>query len=692
MMTNHKMELALTQTFQRSLTKLDNVSQAHVNEALLKVQKGYESIHIHSLEGVPFVSLGINRNAMRIICRRDGDLLIMLHVGLHDPAYEWAKRHKIIKIGKFVRLMRTKIEDEAIDTTAEETTTGPLSAVPLKTFRHFGVESAAATVLRWVPDETSLLELLAFFREPLGEAILNLATDLDNLQQIVADYHDALKKIKEGASLHVDLKEAVKDPVNAENFVVSSSEAFLNSYLSGDFARWRVFLHPSQKRLTELNSKGAYKVTGGPGTGKTVVALHRARFLAEKVFKNDPRPILLTTFSRVLTYELQHSMKLLCQDKPELMSRFEIKTLTRVAQDLLSCADSPHTFLNKDVVSDCWRHALKSEVLGLDDKFYASEREHVIARQGAWTENQYFRASRAGRKGRLDRVKKRKVWEVIKAFEERLKHFGGGDTHTLAREATMLVASGQTTQPYAAVICDELQDVSASDLRLLAALVRDKESGKTWANGLFVVGDSYQSLYRQPVALSRCGIAITGRSSILKRNYRTTEGIRRAAIQAVKGVTFTQQEDELQGDLFSGYVSSRQGPAPEEFQFKTPEAEADWIADRAKEQGQLLILTRTNNWRNKLAEKLRTRGLRPKVLEGQDKLNSDDLLVLSTLHRSKGLEAPRVIIAGSHQLPQPWHGKGDSGEKSVWERQEKCLLYVGMTRARDWCAKTSVKR
>ena len=129
-----------------------------------------------------------------------------------------------------------------------------------------------------------------------------------------------------------------------------------------------------------------------------------------------------------------------------------------------------------------------------------------------------------------------------------------------------------------------------------------------------------------------------------------------------------------------------------ERRFASGEEEADWIVEQAHkvDAWPLLVLTRTNNWLEQLAGRLRTRGISPKLLGAHESISSEDELVLCSLHRSKGLEAPRVIIAGAQLIPRPWNGQGDAGDKLVWKRQEKCLLYVGMTRARDWCAKTGV--
>lgn len=690
------LELAFTQEYQRALLKLTPVQQDQVNRAILKLQKGLDAPRLHKLESLPFHAFGVNQNALRIICKREQGLLIILHVGAHDEAYRWASRHIVKQIGRYVRLIRTTTETApqvAVPNAAVKAPLGLLASVPDKTFRHFHLALPVVEILRKVPDETALIELLACFQPPLAAALLGLYTDPEDLGQIVRDFEAARQA--EVAAKSVSLRDALQAPVNSAAFWLAPTDsALLEQVLSRPLEAWRVFLHPSQKRLVTMHSRGAYKVTGGPGTGKSIVALHRTRYLLEKVFCGQPGKVLLTTFSRVLAGELRRALALLCIDQPALLDRIEVKTVTRVAQDVLSEGGLASSFLGDEVIDACWQEAMRLEGLGRSEVFYRAEREHVVARSGAWTGTQYLRAPRHGRGSRLDRVARRKIWRVIEAFEQALAARGGGDGARLARTATGLVTSGQVTSPYLAVVCDEHQDVSASDLRLMAALTRDTTTGQTRPNSLFLVGDRYQSLYRSPVVLSRCGIAIRGRSCILRRNYRTTEGIRRAAIDVVRGVRFDEEEEgsENSSAVLDNYTSLRGGPPPTRQRFDSPEEEADWIAEQSRSDAgwPLLVLTRTNRWRDALYDRLRARGVAPKRLDAHESLTSEDRVVLCSLHRSKGLEAPRVIIAGMQFIPRPWHGRGDPGDKLIWERQERCLLYVGMTRARDWCALTRV--
>jgi superfamily I DNA/RNA helicase len=481
------------------------------------------------------------------------------------------------------------------------------------------------------------------------------------------------------------------DIASAQVWLASPDAEAVKKALEGGLAAWRVFLHPSQRRIVRTDSKGALKVGGGPGTGKTIVALHRARWLAETAFAADlvDKPVLVTTFNSVLAKQLEPMLDELCADVPEVRKRIVVLSTTRVSQELLKQVGKPNRFLTE--VDDAWEQALVHDGAARGRRFYESERAHVLARHDAWTDKAYLEAPRTGRSTRLDRAARKEVWKVLSAFEAALAAQGGGDDIALARDATALLTTATLASPYSAIVCDEAQDLGAADLRLLAALSRDPATGTIRPNALTLCGDAYQRLYRAPVPLSACGIDVRGRAKNLKLNYRTTEAIRAAAVKLLSGKS-PEDADDTDATTLDGYRALRRGVPPEEHAFPTPEAEADWIASLAKPtkrgepvQGTLLVLARTNDWLDRLEKLLVARGRTPRRLGQNDLPSDDDPLVLCTLHRAKGLEAPRVVIAGRHLVPLKYPGGGDASDRASWDAKEIAALYVGMTRARDWC-------
>ncbi len=683
-------QIALTDGFQRARNQLDANMQKAVNEAVSKVQSGHGATHPHKLEGTAFVAFGVNRNAFRVICAREGQTLLLLHVGPHDAAYDWAERHRVAQVGEVVRVRRMVIETDtpAGLAPAEPDVPGPLHTVRDRVFARFKVGPHGAVGFRAIPDSEALFEVAEHLDPPLGEALLALSDDPDDVDAAYARFVGAQARPEAPT-----LAEAIHAPVNSATvWVPPPGEEALAAALEGELPAWRVFLHPSQRRLVTHRGKGALKVTGGPGTGKTVVALHRARWLATERFADDPRPVLITTFNATLARQLGEPLAQLTAETPALADRVAVVSLVAVAQQVLRAVGQPATLLVGEAVEAAWREALVHDTEGLGRAFYDAERSQVIARAGAWTATQYLKARRPGRP-RTDRPGRKRIWAVIDAFEQALLSAGGGDGIALAhRAAAAVLAHG--VRPWSAVVCDEAQDAGADELRLLAALSRGEDGGID-PDRLFLCGDGNQRLYAQPVTFASCGIEIRGRSKRLRLNYRTTEGIRAAAVRHVQGLPIdpVDADDHADGpprDPLTGYRSVRRGEAPVSRRFDDADGEADWIAELASDAADpLLVLAPTHRWLDGLAERLRARGLPVHTLTRQTVSLAPTGITLCTLHRAKGLEAPRVVLAGLGAGEPRWTARV-AIPKDQWARQQRCLLYVGMTRARDWCGLSTV--
>lgn len=694
------LEIAFAQTFQAAMRGLEFVQQAAVNEAIEKLQKGLGSVHLHALPPMPWVSFVVNRDAVRVICWREGSALVLAWVALHADAYRWAERHTPLQFGNVIRIRKTVIEDApAADATADGRTVappGPLADVRDKIFRAFAVSPGLATALRALPDDDALLELGERLDKPLAEALVSLATDPDGLDLIVARYHAA--RASAATAPPPTLAQAVKASMNAEQFWVAPPEQrAIEAALAGDSTTWRVFLHPAQKRLVTTKTSGPFLVTGGPGTGKTVVALHRARFLTEQFAATRARPVLVTTFSRILASLLESGLAIVCRGEEHLLERTTTLTLTGAAARVLELAREPAAVLLGDDIDAAWSEALTVDKLGLQRRFYEAERDDVVLAQEITTEERYLSAARAGRTERLDRTKRKEIWKLLTVFETALTKRGGDDPGGLARRATALLRAGTVESPFAAVVCDEVQDASRWQLRLLAALATQKGEALPGPDRLFLVGDGHQRLYEKPASLRSCGIEVRGRSARLRLNYRTTQGICAAALDALAGEELDVLEQEAHpndtaADVERGYRSLRAGARPTSHAFATADEEADFIATAigATKARPFLVLARTRSMLAALQDRLRARGVATTMLGDTDALPAGDHVVLATLHRSKGLEAPQVILAGMQEVPLRFPG-GSNEDKTLWARKERLLVYVGMTRARDGCLLTKVR-
>jgi hypothetical protein len=695
--------VGIAQTFQEALKKRPTHTHA-VMEAVRRLQEGHSGVHLHALEGVPWVAFNVNRDALRIVAARDGQSLLLAWVDTHDEAYSWAKRHKPLLVGHHIELVRVPVRDDAAAATSAVTPADvgadvpvcPLKDVRDRVFHRFGVDDEAAAVLRSL-SEAALLSLLSHFTPATGEALLGLASDPDDLEGIVAR-HEAARAATAATATPATLADAMASPQNTSRvWLLPDDVAAVEKALSAGEA-WQLFLHPSQRRLVDMAASGPVLVTGGPGTGKTVVALHRARALLRRRPPGETRPLLVTTFSRVLARQLEEGLRRLCADAPGLLEGVEVKTLTQAARDVVARAGQPSALLLDEDLDAAWAGALENDVAGRGRAFYELERRDVVLPQGIVDEAGYLKAKRAGRGARLDRAARVAIWRVLSAFEAGVRARGGDDATGLGARAIHALLGGAVPSPWWGVVCDEVQDASLVDLRLLSLV---------GGPNLFLVGDGHQRLYTRPVSLRAAGIEVRGRSVRLRLNYRTTQGICRAAVAVMDGVDLDTLDVEARADGASddavehggGYRSVRAGPLPERHVCADADAEADVVADviRASSMADgaapTLVLARTRAALSALQERLRVRGLTVALLG--DGVDSGDVggvpAVLATLHRAKGLEAPTVVLTAMQLVPQPHRGGADDDEgRALHARQERSLVYVGMTRARDRCVLTRV--
>ena len=287
-----------------------------------------------------------------------------------------------------------------------------------------------------------------------------------------------------------DFATALRRDETRSRFVVIDDDRELEEMFSAPLERWRVFLHPSQRRLVERDWNGPVRVLGGAGTGKTVVAMHRARWLARNLPEGER--ILFTTFTRNLAADIENNLRAICT--PEEMKRIEVVNLDRWVQRFLR--GRRYRFrLTFDRDGDAWREAMarKPGGLGLSDRFYNDEWEQVIQANGVTTREDYLRVARTGRGVRLNRAARTEIWPVFEEYRAQLAERGVTevpDCYRLARALLEQDRSGAEAAPsategtFTSVVVDEAQDMVAQAWRLIRSIV---PGGR---NDLFIVGDA----------------------------------------------------------------------------------------------------------------------------------------------------------------------------------------------------------
>ena len=465
-------------------------------------------------------------------------------------------------------------------------------------------------------------------------------------------------------------------------FVVVEDELELEAMLNAPLERWRVFLHPSQRRLVERDWNGPARVLGAAGTGKTVVAMHRARWLARNLPGRGR--ILFTTFTRNLAADIGHNLGAIC--KPEELARIDVTNLDRwVVRFLRGRRYEFRIVFGRD--DRAWQRALDLEPPDMDfaDGFYDDEREQVVQAHGVTSLDEYLRVSRVGRGSRLNRAARSKAWRVFEEYRTQLAERGLKEVDDAYRDAAVLLQNDPEALDYAAVIVDEGQDMGAQAYRLLRAIV------PAAANDLFVVGDGHQRIYgRNKVVLGRCGIDVRGRSRKLRLNYRTTEETRRWAARLLAGRAIDDLDCGSDDD--KGITSLTRGPEPLLRHFENRDEQSTFIVNYLKQiQAQdsslrgVCVVARTRRERDAIAATLGD--LAHVALEAGtvDSAEAEGVR-LATMHRVKGLEFDRVVMASINAdlvpLPAAIDARGDAVERESAETEERALVYVAATRAR----------
>ncbi|MGW2199988.1 UvrD-helicase domain-containing protein, partial [Streptosporangium sp. NPDC001682] len=449
------------------------------------------------------------------------------------------------------------------------------------------------------------------------------------------------------------------------------------------FALWKVYLHPAQHRVAYAAFGGPARVTGGPGTGKTVVALHRACHLAHQ----GAGPVLVTTFTSTLSASLEAGVRLLT-DSPEVRDRIDVRHVDQLSYQVFAERHGRVAILRDKEEKDIWRRIVKQLDAPFTETFLAEEWRHVVLAQQVTSAAEYLKAKREGRGRGLGSRQKAQVWQAVWEFEEELRRRRVWTYETICVEATRLLRE-RPERPYRHIVVDEAQDLHPVQWRLLRAAVSEGP------DDLFIAGDTHQRIYQSRVSLRELGIGVTGRSTRLTINYRTTAEILAWSLGMLRGERIDDMDGGLDAglDMVAGYRSQVHGRPPELRGFRTQKDELDALAGKVGEwldagvaPGEIGIAARSNMLSDSAITVLERAGIPARSLAKAP--DAEDAVRSGTMHRMKGLEFRCVAIIGlsEHQVPS------SSAVTSVQEdplthaqdlQRERCLVFVACTRARE---------
>lgn len=678
-------KVALSQDFLANLSKLPSATQSKILKWAIRFQSDPTA---SSINYEKFNSRDPNLRSVRIdldwrgiIFRSpDDDVFVLLYVDHHDAAYRWAENRKL-QINPVTGAMQLVVLDEVHETAVEP---GPAPSGKVIEPALFDSLSSKDLLSLGVPEE-QIPQIRA----------LRSDGDLDRIQGIlpVEAYEglflyaagDSLTQILQARETRVDLEVDTKDFVAAldkaetqSRFVVVSSDEELTKILNAPLAQWRVFLHPTQRKLAIGMRSGAMRVLGGAGTGKTVLAMHRAKWVAENATPDGER-VLFTTFTKNLAIDILENLRTLCPQSA--LDKIEVINLDAWVNSYLRSKRYEHRIVynRREEAMDAWQRAIATADTSLDlgDEFYEKEWEEIILGQGITSRDEYRAARRAGRGVVLNRAKRDAIWPVFEEYRMQLASRKLKEIDDAYRDAAVLLAREPHAQAYSAIIVDETQDFSSQALRLLRAIVPARP------NDLFFVGDGHQRIYKKNrAAMSRCGIDIRGRSRKLYLNYRTTEQIRKAAVALLEGV---EADDLDEGhDEVKRYKSLSRGPEPvietvaslEAVLPRCAELLADFVAGKQDSGHTACVIAPNRAIRDQARRFFHERGVPVHTIEANERDAQDSTkLRFSTMHRAKGLEFDQVLVIAQKSAL-------DSDDAD----QARKLAYVALTRAKKAAA------
>ena len=564
--------------------------------------------------------------------------------------------------------------------------------------------------------ESQLLDLASTARVAWqGEALLNLATGA-TIEEIREDFGLRPSQDVAAEPTDADLIEGLRTRAARSTFTWLESDEDLRRAIEGlSFAEWQLFLHPQQRALVERRANGPMRVSGGAGTGKTVIAVHRAVELAERDAAEGREPrILLTTYTRNLADDLRRQVAQLEPRLPFTEKLSEpgvmVSGLDRVARMILQQAGAKISPIAQEVIGqprgrvltypreNVWQEVLTlmgdelPEGLRSAD-FLESEYELIVLPQRVTTLKQYLRVRRPGRGVALDRSKRAAVWKAMERYRDRSADLGVTSfDEQLALAAAWLdhEAALGTPRPFRHVLVDEAQDLTPAHLQLLRALV---EPGP---DDLFLAEDSHQRIYGKKITLSHYGIQVRGRSRRLTRNYRTT----RQNLDVAFGILDPGTYEDMEGQAEEHhYVSPRSGPEPlllhatdraDELS-KAAELLTVWLEqDRDSEDSApetIAVLVRDRYQRDAVVNGLAQHGIEVRAVDREAAGRGRP--VVMTMHRAKGLEFRKVLLfdVSKNAIPRPLRDQQYSdADRDDALLRERSLLYVAATRARDQLA------
>lgn len=600
-------------------------------------------------------------------------ILIIFEEQTNTYIFQWIGKHN--DVSKYVRNKIIEIIDNSVQ--IYEIKPYVLSKAATKLFNNFsyeqllklGIPKNQLEMIKNINDKIDFYNLKDSFSEETYEC-LNFLLEGIPYDKLVSNIND-----KSNSNILIDKKILE----NSRSFYVVKGQEDLINVLNAPLEKWRVFLHPEQKKLVDKDFDGPVYVSGGAGTGKTVVAMHRAKYLLNK---NENYNVLFTTFTNNLKKDIEENLKKIIDF--EQIKRLDVFSVDSIILKYFKKKKPDYKIVYDDnYLLSLWDKAIENARVTLDfsSEFYFDEWRKIATTLDDLIYEKYLTMSRPERGTRLERNQRIDIWKVFEEYMSILNQNKERDIDFATYEARAFLKNEEDFL-YNCIIIDEGQDISTNSFKFLRAYM-----GKEHKNDMFIVGDSCQRIYDNKTELSRCGINVIDRCFTLDINYRTTEETRKFAYGLIEDVDFKNLDGT---EINSKCLSLTHGEKPFVKNFEKYNEQSEFLVKEINKLvanganfNDICIVARTENSINVIKNTLNEKNIRNFQITKENNSNENDNSVkLATMHRVKGLEFRYVFVISVNNGIMPMKNLNlDDFDKKDNESVEKSLLYVALTRA-----------
>lgn len=677
--------IIIAKSFLLSSQKLNKKESKATFSTIEKLTRGenLSALQIHDIENCKcdknFRSARVNKE-LRVIFLMQGDNYKLLYVDHHDDAYRWCdgKYSSKTDFGSEYMYDEIAFEEKANTNIMDENvffgSLKPLleeQGINKQEIMKLGIREIHAETILKINDEGRLLEYLDVFPEEQMEAIMDLASGEKKFEEV----YNSLLDVDENDNIidGIDQKDSKR------RYYLATTDELKYLMENDEFEKWKLFLHPSQKRIVDGFYNGPVLIEGGPGTGKTIVGIHRAVQLAQNVFKkSDNKKILICTFSKKLARIIRQKVDELL-NQHNMPSNIDVCGIDSYIYQLLR---DNNVSLNVDMNAfyELFKRIYYSEERTEPIEFYHYEYFEIIEKNHITTETEYLEVNRKGAGKPIRKTVRKEIWNFFEKIFMAKKEFKVYTFVDRAIELLNLIDSGSANLRYDAVIIDEAQDLEAIKLKAVCRSIKNTANG----NSLFILSDVNQRIFRLSTWKNDIGINVVGRTHYLKVNYRTTKQISDYARYQFKNANMINSHVKEYKSITSGNQPIIEG-------FENKSQQLKYILDKVKRyitvgypMYEIGIICPSNSHCHQVETILEINNIQTNLLTGENIPAKDKGVSICTTSGVKGLEFSVVIVFEYKDIGQYKMSYFSKPEiKLDYDKLIECEKYVATTRARD---------